>query len=108
VSALRQDSEFVSDMFEKLKGQVERDCRFRIVISRLEIGGYVSRARDPDPRRPVDDEIRLLTADDHERILGVRLEAWELGPRSKQMEKSVLDFSVQDASAALPQNCQTT
>ena len=24
------------------------------------------------------------------------------------MEKSVLDFSVQDASAALPQNCQTT
>jgi hypothetical protein len=27
---------------------------------------------------------------------------------SKAMEKSVLDFSVQDASAALPQNCQTT
>ena len=32
--------EFVSDIFEKLKGQVERDCRFRIVVSRLEIGGY--------------------------------------------------------------------
>jgi len=32
--------EFVSDIFEKLKGQVEKDCRFRIVVSRLEIGGY--------------------------------------------------------------------
>jgi len=38
-------SEFVSDMFEKLKGQVERDCRFRIVVSRLEIGGYCSVCR---------------------------------------------------------------
>ncbi len=38
-------SEFVSDMFEKLKGQVERDCRFRIVVSRLEIGGYCSGCR---------------------------------------------------------------
>ena len=33
-------SEFVSDVFEKLKRQVESDCRFRIVVSRLEIGGY--------------------------------------------------------------------
>ena len=32
--------EFVSDVFEKLKRQVERDCTFRIVVSRLEIGGY--------------------------------------------------------------------
>jgi Fur family ferric uptake transcriptional regulator len=32
--------EFVSDIFEKLKGQVEKDCRFHIVVSRLEIGGY--------------------------------------------------------------------
>ncbi len=32
--------EFVSDIFEKLKSQVEKDCRFRIVVSRLEIGGY--------------------------------------------------------------------
>lgn len=32
--------EFVSDIFEKLKGLVEKDCRFRIVVSRLEIGGY--------------------------------------------------------------------
>ncbi len=34
--------EFVSDIFEKLKSQVEKDCRFRIVVSRLEIGGYCS------------------------------------------------------------------
>lgn len=33
-------TEFVSDVFEKLKQQVENDCRFRILISRLEIGGY--------------------------------------------------------------------
>src|SRR6202451_3223822 len=32
--------EFVSDVFEKLKQQVEKDCRFRVVVSRLEIGGY--------------------------------------------------------------------
>lgn len=32
--------EFVSDIFENLKSQVEKDCRFRIVVSRLEIGGY--------------------------------------------------------------------
>ena len=35
-------AEFVSDSFEKLKQQVEKDCRFRIVVSRLEIGGYCS------------------------------------------------------------------
>jgi hypothetical protein len=28
--------------------------------------------------------------------------------RKKGKRKSALDFSVQDASAALPQNCQTT
>jgi Fur family transcriptional regulator, ferric uptake regulator len=33
-------TEFVSDVFETLKGQVEKDCRFHIVVSRLEIGGY--------------------------------------------------------------------
>ena len=37
--------EFVSDIFEKLKGQVEKDCRFRIVVSRLEIGGYCTDCR---------------------------------------------------------------
>src|ERR1700758_2141 len=33
-------TEFVSDDFERLKQQVERDCRFRVLVSRLEIGGY--------------------------------------------------------------------
>jgi hypothetical protein len=32
-------------MFEKLKEQVERDCRFRVVVSRLEIGGYCATCR---------------------------------------------------------------
>jgi Fe2+ or Zn2+ uptake regulation protein len=37
--------EFVSDVFDKLKGQVEKDCQFRIVVSRLEIGGYCASCR---------------------------------------------------------------
>lgn len=37
--------EFVSDVFEQLKKQVETDCRFKIVVSRLEIGGYCARCR---------------------------------------------------------------
>ena len=32
--------EFISDGFERLKEEVEKDCRFRVLISRLEIGGY--------------------------------------------------------------------
>lgn len=38
-------TEFVSDVFEKLKEQVAKDCRFHIVVSRLEIGGYCSSCR---------------------------------------------------------------
>ena len=38
-------TEFVSNSFEKLKQQVETDCRFRILVSRLEIGGYCSTCR---------------------------------------------------------------
>ena len=38
-------TEFVSDSFEKLKQQVEKDCRFRVLISRLEIGGYCAACR---------------------------------------------------------------
>ncbi len=38
-------TEFVSDVFEKLKHQIQRDCRFHIVVSRLEIGGYCSSCR---------------------------------------------------------------
>jgi len=37
--------EFVSDVFDKLKRQVERDCSFQIVVSRLEIGGYCNACR---------------------------------------------------------------
>ena len=38
-------TEFVSDVFDKLKRQVEKDCRFQIVVSRLEIGGCCSACR---------------------------------------------------------------
>ena len=38
-------TEFVSDMFERLKLQVEKDCRFRVLVSRLEIGGYCAACR---------------------------------------------------------------
>lgn len=38
-------TEFVSNSFEKLKEQVEKDCRFRVLISRLEIGGYCAACR---------------------------------------------------------------
>src|ERR1700722_16139868 len=71
--------EFVSDVFEKLKQQGEKDCRFRVLISRLEIGGSCAACRGAKKRT---------------------------GKRGKI--KSALDFSVKDASAAPPQNCQTT
>lgn len=38
-------TEFVSDIFEKLKEQVEKDCRFFILVSRMEIGGYCANCR---------------------------------------------------------------
>ncbi len=38
-------AEFVSDSFEQLKQQVEKDCRFRVLVSRLEIGGYCAQCR---------------------------------------------------------------
>src|SRR5690349_6561906 len=37
--------EFESDLFDRLKGQIQRDCRFHIVVSRLEIGGYCAECR---------------------------------------------------------------
>lgn len=37
--------EFESNLFERLKGQVERECRFHIVVTRVEIGGYCSNCR---------------------------------------------------------------
>lgn len=38
-------TEFVSDLFESLKAQIEQDCHYRIVVARLEIGGYCSGCR---------------------------------------------------------------
>ena len=38
-------AEFVSETFDSLKKQLERDCRFHIVVSRLEVGGYCSGCR---------------------------------------------------------------
>ena len=38
-------TEFVSETFESLKEQLERDCRFHIVVSRLEVGGYCAGCR---------------------------------------------------------------
>ena len=38
-------SEFMSEIFDSLKQQLERDCRFSIVVARLEVGGYCSGCR---------------------------------------------------------------
>ena len=37
--------EFESDLFDRVKGQVERDCQFRILVARFEIGGYCASCR---------------------------------------------------------------
>jgi Fur family transcriptional regulator, ferric uptake regulator len=38
-------SEFVSEIFDSLKRQLEQDCRFRILVARLEVGGYCAACR---------------------------------------------------------------
>lgn len=38
-------TEFVSEIFDSLKQQLERDCHFSIVVARLEVGGYCSQCR---------------------------------------------------------------
>ena len=38
-------TEFVSDLFDSLKEQIEKDCGYRIAVARLEIGGYCSKCR---------------------------------------------------------------
>ena len=38
-------TEFVSEIFDSLKHQLERDCRFHILVARLEVGGYCSACR---------------------------------------------------------------
>jgi len=37
--------EFESTLFERLKGQIERDCSFHIIVTRVEMGGYCSTCR---------------------------------------------------------------
>jgi len=37
--------EFESNLFERLKGQVQRDCRFHIIVTRVEMGGYCADCR---------------------------------------------------------------
>jgi Fur family transcriptional regulator, ferric uptake regulator len=38
-------TEFVSERFDALKSQLEQECRFRIVVARLEVGGYCMECR---------------------------------------------------------------
>jgi Fe2+ or Zn2+ uptake regulation protein len=38
-------AEFESKLFDALKDQLQRDCAFQIVVTRLEAGGYCSRCR---------------------------------------------------------------
>jgi len=37
--------EFESDLFDRVKGRVERDCQFHILVARFEIGGYCLKCR---------------------------------------------------------------
>ena len=38
-------TEFVSERFDSLKSQLEQECRFRILVARLEVGGYCTECR---------------------------------------------------------------
>lgn len=38
-------TEFESDLFERLKKQVQQECSFHVLVSRLEIGGYCRKCR---------------------------------------------------------------
>lgn len=38
-------TEFVSERFDALKSQLEQECRFHILVARLEVGGYCSACR---------------------------------------------------------------
>jgi Fur family ferric uptake transcriptional regulator len=35
-------TEFVSERFDALKSQLEKECRFHILVARLEVGGFCS------------------------------------------------------------------
>lgn len=38
-------AEFESNLFDRLKGEIQRECRFHIVVTRLEVGGYCADCR---------------------------------------------------------------
>jgi Fur family transcriptional regulator, ferric uptake regulator len=38
-------TEFESELFDSLKEQMQSECRFKIVVARLEIGGYCTTCR---------------------------------------------------------------
>jgi Fe2+ or Zn2+ uptake regulation protein len=38
-------TEFMSERFDSLKNELEQECRFHIVVTRLEVGGYCSVCR---------------------------------------------------------------
>lgn len=38
-------AEFESELLERIKAQVQRECNFHILVSRLEIGGYCGKCR---------------------------------------------------------------
>jgi Fur family ferric uptake transcriptional regulator len=38
-------TEFVSGTYERLKQQIEKDCQFKVLVSRLEVGGYCAACR---------------------------------------------------------------
>jgi Fur family transcriptional regulator, ferric uptake regulator len=35
-------TEFISERFDSLKSELEKECRFHILVARLEVGGYCS------------------------------------------------------------------
>lgn len=47
-----QITEFESDLFDRLKDQIQRECRFHIVVTRVEVGGYCAQCRRVSPGRP--------------------------------------------------------
>ncbi len=40
--------EFESSLFDRLKAQIQRECQFHIVVTRMELGGYCSQCREQD------------------------------------------------------------
>jgi Fe2+ or Zn2+ uptake regulation protein len=38
-------TEFVTGTYDRLKQQIEKECHFKVLVSRLEVGGYCSACR---------------------------------------------------------------